>query len=39
LFKEQWNMSDIVDEEDKDDERDAEVPIGAREQGRKIEEI
>ena len=43
MFKEQWNMSDIIDEEDKDNERDAEVTgdvtIGAREQGRTIEEI
>ena len=22
LFKEQWNLSDMVDQEDKDDERD-----------------
>ena len=43
LFKEQWNLSDMVDQEDKDDERDTQVPgdadIGTRKQGTTNEEI
>ena len=43
MFKKQWNLDDIADKEDNNDNRDAEAPgdtnTGAREQGTVSEEI